>query len=542
MFRHIILELMPIDTVSGHFDVQMGRPTKELYSMVVLLLLMEFKDWTKQEALDAYSFHMDIHYALNLEPVTHDISMRTMERYIDLFEKDELAKTIMAEVTVRLVDILEIKIDKQRLDSTHIFSDMASFGRTRLMGVAIKRFLTQLNRHDPKAYESLDKQLCDRYATSVHQLFGDVKKDGESRRLLRQQVAEDMYMFVRRFGKDKSYADRSTYKALERIFYEQCDVREDKVQIKKKTGGNVTQNPSDPDATCDGYKGQGYQVQISETCHPQNDVQIITCAIPQTAVELDTTATSKVLDNLQETGFLPKELFADTHYCSDENYLDAADRDVELVGPVQSNGPIEKDVDSLNVDDFNIDEQTEEVICCPASNKPAWSIHNKQTGKTKTIMPTSTCSQCEFRNECPVEKCRDGYCLGHTAKKRRLAGRRREENTDVFRKRYRIRGGIEGTNSGLKRKTGLGRLRVRGRPRVFHSILLKIIGWNILRASACAKMREIVYERANMTIFRLVFAFLRKMLVDQTVRRRPEKGFSVGLRQFAEFSRFYTAA
>ena len=73
-----------------------------------------------------------------------------------------------------------------------------------------------------------------------------------------------------------------------------------------------------------------------------------------------------------------------------------------------------------------------------------------------------------------VDECRDGYCLHHTAKKRRLAGRRREENTQAFRERYRIHGGIEGTNSGLKRKTGLGRVRVRDRPRVFHAIYLKI--------------------------------------------------------------------
>jgi len=41
VFRHIILELMPVDTVSGHFDPTMGRPSKELYSMAGLLLLME---------------------------------------------------------------------------------------------------------------------------------------------------------------------------------------------------------------------------------------------------------------------------------------------------------------------------------------------------------------------------------------------------------------------------------------------------------------------------------------------------------------------
>ena len=542
VFRHIILELMPVETISGHFDPAMGRPTKELYSMAGLLLIKEFMDWTKDEALDAYSFRMDIHYALNLEPVTHDLSMRTLERYIGLFEKDELAGAIMSEITVKLVDLLDINIDKQRLDSTHVFSDMASFGRTRLMGVAIKRFLTQLKRHDPKAYELLDEQLRRRYAPGVNQLFGDTGKDGESRRLLRRQVAEDMYLLIRRFAEMAEHAGRDTYKSMERIFYEQCEVHEEKVCIKKKTGGNVMQNPSDPGATYDGHKGPGYQVQLSETCHPDNEAQLITCALPQTAVEPDTTATSEVLDSLEESGLLPQEMFADTHYCSDENIQAAANRGVELVGPVQCGGLINKDVDQLNVDDFDVDEQTEEVVCCPAGHKPASSIHDKQTGQTKTVMPSSACSQCEFHKECPVEKCRDGYCLYHTAKQRRLAGRRREEATDVFRERYRIRGGIEGTNSGLKRRTGLGRLRVRGQPRVFGSILLKVTGWNILRAAACAKMREIVYARANVVAFWLNFALLRWAKIPGSVRISRRIQILVYVQWFEGFSKLSKAA
>ncbi len=542
VFRHVILELMPVETISGHFDPAMGRPTKELYSMAGLLLIKEFMDWTKDEALDAYSFRMDIHYALNLEPVTHDISMRTLERYINLFEDDDLAKSVMLEITVTLVGLLELNIDKQRLDSTHIFSDMASFGRTRLMGVAIKRFLTQLKRHDPKAYELLDEQLRKRYAPGVNQLFADTKKDSESRRLLRQQVAEDMYLLIRRFADTAEHTGRDSYKAMERIFYEQCEVHEEKVCVKKKTGGNVIQNPSDLDATYDGHKGPGYQVQISETCHPENETQLITCALPQTAVEPDTTAISEVLDSLEESELLPREMFADTHYCSDENVQAATNRGVELVGPVQCGSLIDKDVVRLNVDDFDIDEQTEEVVCCPAGHKPVSSIHDKQTGKTKTVMPSSTCSQCEFRKECPVEKCRDGYCLYHTAKQRRLAGRRREENTDVFRDRYRIRGGIEGTNSGLKRKTGLGQLRVRGRPAVFHSILLKITGWNILRASVCVKIREIVYARANASVFWLNFVFLRMSMLAESVYVSRSKQILVYVQQFEGFSKLNNAA
>ena len=177
VFRHVILELMPVNILSGHYSPDMGRPTKELYSMAGLIFMMEFFNWKKPEALNAYSFHMDVHYALNMEPVAHDLAIRTLERFIVFFEKDDLAKQIMHDVTIKLAELLEINIDKQRLDSTHIFSDMASFGRTRLMGVAIKRLLTQVLRGDPSAYDALPVSLRQRSSPSVHQMIGYTGKD-----------------------------------------------------------------------------------------------------------------------------------------------------------------------------------------------------------------------------------------------------------------------------------------------------------------------------------------------------------------------------
>ena len=545
IFRHVILELMPVDAISKHFDPVMGRPTKELYSMAGLLLIQEFMDWTKDEALDAYSFSMNVHYALNLEPVTHDISKRTLERYMRLCEENGVAKATMDAITVKLVEVLGIRIDKQRLDSTHIFSDMASFGRTRLMGVAIKRFLTQVIRHNKQDYHALDEQLRRRYAPGVNQLFADTKKDSESRRLLRRQVAEDMYYLIQRFADVDEYTRKDTYKALDRIFYEQCEVHEDKVCVKDKTGGNVMQNPSDPGATYDGHKGPGYQAQISETCHPDNEVQLITCAIPQTAAEPDAGSVEEVLDDLEGNSLLPGEMFSDTLYNSDENVQLAEERGVELVGPVPSGSAKSKGSDEyerLNIDDFDVDEATHEVVCCPAGYAPESSEHNSETGRTKTVMPDSACGPCEFREQCPVKKGRAGYCLEHTAKERRLAGRRRETATEVFKERYRIRGGIEGTNSGLKRRTGLGQLRVRGRPAVFHAIYLKIAGWNILRASVCAKIREIVWERANMAAFWLNFGFLRWAKTLGSVPASLKKQIRLHLQQLDSIPKLSKAA
>lgn len=516
VFRHVILALMPVDVLGGAFDPRMGRPTKELYSMAGLLVIKAFMNWTEEEAVTAYRFRLDVHYALNLDPKAQDLSVRTLERYARLFVEHDLAGRVMHEVTETLVRECGIRVDQQRLDSTHVFSDMASFGRTRMMGVTVKRFLTQLKRHDRLAYQALDEALRQRYAPAVHQLFGGRGQDAPQRRRQRQQVAEDMYALIRRFADDPRHAQRPTYKMLEQVFYEQCQVQEEQVTVIAKTGGRVVQNPSDPEATYDGHKGPGYQVQIAETCHPANEVQLISAALPQTAADSDTAALPQVLDQLEESKRLPGSLLADALYGSDENVEEAARRGVELVAPTRE-GARQADAtdDALSLDDFLIDEATETVQQCPAGHAPQASVFDPRRGQTTTTMAAQVCSSCALRARCPVRRGRKGYRLKHTAKQRRLATRRREEQTPAFRQRYRLRSGIEATHSGIKRRTGLGRLRVRGQPRVFSETLLRLAGWNILRASVCTILRRRVAARAKTAFAGACFAHFSALIRHQ---------------------------
>ena len=62
-----------------------------------------------------------------------------------------------------------------------------------------------------------------------------------------------------------------------------------------------------------------------------------------------------------------------------------------------------------------------------------------------------------------------------------LARRRRYQQTEAFRERYATRAGVEGTNSELKRKHGMGRLRVRGAKRVRLAVRLKALACNVKR-------------------------------------------------------------
>jgi len=498
VFRHALLEVMPVGELAENFSRELGAPTKELYSMAGLVFLADFFGWTAQEAVEAYIFRSDVQYALNLEPgVT--VSTRTVERYQKLFREDELATRIFHDVTTRLAELLELDISCQRLDSTHVFSHMASFGRTKLMAVAIKRFLTQVRRHDPELYAALPEEFRRRYEPAESQLCS-AAKDAEARQRSRQQAAEDLLWVIERFANCAAMTGRSTYKALITIFSQQCAVSAGKVVVKAKTGGDCMQNPSDLDATYNAHKGQGYQTQLAETCSPENEVQLITGALPQSAAEPDGGAVVPMLDQLKESKLLPEVMLADTLYGGDENVQAAEDRGVELVAPIPGREP-EIDPATLTLDDFAVDERTGRVEACPQGHTPLVVERNEEAGTTRIEMAPEVCGGCPFRNACPIHKTRDGrYTLEFTDTAHRLAGRRREQETPVFRERYARRSGIESTNSGLKNRLGLKRLRVRGRGSVFRVILHKVAGWNVLRAAAAQKMRAWVSGQVAQTL------------------------------------------
>ena len=67
IFRRVILEIMPVDTIAGKFSESEGRPTKELYSMAGLVFIMQFHNWTIDQAAEEYMFNLGVQYALNLE-------------------------------------------------------------------------------------------------------------------------------------------------------------------------------------------------------------------------------------------------------------------------------------------------------------------------------------------------------------------------------------------------------------------------------------------------------------------------------------------
>ncbi len=484
VFRARILHLMPVQQIAEQFHPTLGCPTKELYGMAGAIFLKELFHLTIDQAVRRYLTDLGWQYALNVAPLEASMSHATLERYMKLFAENDWAADIFQAVSTALIEALELNVRAQRLDSTHVFSDMAVLGRSRLMGVAISRFLAQLRRHHRDLYDKLPPEIAQRYARSKAQMFADWQGPKDA---LRQNVAEQLLWLVEQFADQPDVAARTTYKNLRRVLEEQCDLTAEAAPLKKKVSGDVMQNPSDPDATYDGHKGPGYQAQIAETCSPDNDVQLITAVDVEPAHASDQEALAPMLDQLGRQDRLPETLYADSHYGRDANVTAAEGKGVDLQSPVGGTAP-QNPLD-LTVDDFAIDESTEAVQRCPAGHVPDSSVHDPKTGRTVTVMPASACEGCAFLTQCPVTQRRRGYVLNHTALQRRSAARRAEQSTEPFRAGYRIRAGGESVNSGLKRKTGLARLRTRGLARMRMGVTLRCAGWNFLQAVRALKAR-----------------------------------------------------
>jgi hypothetical protein len=419
---------------------------------------------------------------------------------------DDSARKIFNDASDKLALAYKVDTRLQRLDSVHIFSNMAQLGRVRLLSRVITIFLKNLKRHHKEEYN--DPDLLDikfRYEKDKDShYFGNVKPSGSQKRL--EDVARDLYILIDRFQGSEEIKSMYSYKTMERVFKEHCYVEHNEVIVKSSTEipSDSLQNPSDCDATYDGHKGQGYQVQIMETYSrkdmsdesEENKLNLLTYVELEPAHKHDSGALEPALEDVSERDLLPEQLSADTLYGSESNREKSKEYGVELVAPVPGKKP-EKD---LTV--FEFDKETCEIKSCPAGHSPQEIKHNK--GSETSIFPAETCSICPLRESCPAKPGKRGYLLNYRIQEAKLTILRQYEQSDEFKDKYRYRSGIEATNSRYIHMTGARRLRYRGLYRMAFAARLKALGINIFRAAKYVRQQG--ESTSNLTNIELEFA------------------------------------
>jgi hypothetical protein len=493
LFRaHILCEL-PVNKVAPFFSETFGRPTKELYTALGALLLQQVHDLTDEETVSQLAFNLQWHYALDIVEESDEakyVCPKTLWSLRDLVIENHLDELLFERSVEVLARVFHVDTSAQRIDSVHIKSNMRRLGRIGIFVKSIHTFLINLKRHHQELFEALAQDLVERYLQDKALSCFSLIKPSEAQKTL-ETVSGDLFHLVQRFADHAQVSSMYSYATMVQVLKEHCEIKEEQgapaqitVKASREIPSDSLQNPSDPDATYDGHKGQGYQVQVMETYCTNADEQerektlnLITHVEVQRACESDAHALIPALASTVERGLAPTQVLADSLYGSDENSEKAEAMGVEVISPTMG---AEKD-ETLSLSEFSLSEKGK-IMACPQGHTPVKVKHKKH--RYTVAFDSSHCMHCPLREACPVKPGKKHHYLRYEDKTMRIATRRAKEHTPEFKDKYRWRAGIEATMSEYDRTTGVKRVRVRGFPAVRYCAILKAIGVNLFRATA----------------------------------------------------------
>lgn len=498
-FRTKALPLIDERAFSHLYDAGNGRPNFPVQTLIGLLVIKEMFDLTDDETLFNLEFHLAYQVALALDPGDAHTCQKTLHNFRRRLILSDADKLLFQTVTDKILKALGVDVSKQRLDSTHIVSNIARLTRLGLFCETIRVFLAALKKDFSRHFKAIPESLRKRYLKDdgTPTRFGDAKSDESRRRL--SVCARDVYRLVDRFRGCKDVRKLEAYSLLERLLAEQCeitrtpkggddgdaDISEPGVPVEVKESEKISsdslQSPHDPDATYSGHKGKGYEVQVAETHGNEKVPEIITHVEVTRSCDSDARATIPTLDALAAREIQPEEMVADTTYCSTDNVIEAAVKGTEIVGPVPGTASDTMPEDRLGKGDFLVDPNGEGPSTCVGGQTATTTVRSA-SGILRAYFDGAACAKCPFSSMCVARTLKDGTrVLTTTVRQATLEARRAYENGEEFKERYAARSGIERTNSELKRGHGLGHLRVRRQPRVQLAVYLKALACNVKR-------------------------------------------------------------
>jgi hypothetical protein len=475
-----------------------GRPNFSVARLLGLCLLQELNNLSDQQALDTFSFDIRWRYALDVSDEEDYLSRRSLVEFRRrLAAKDpemKLVRNVFDNIRDSAIKKLGLSASNQRLDSTHIISNIRVRGRLALFSNTLTLFLKSL---DESQFSIIPKAIQQWHSSESEGWFG---LGPAEQKVKLDKLAQYLYELIVIFDKDNEIKSSEPYQLLNRLFSEQCeftdsypsDEQSSKIQVKKKSEGETLQSPYDPDASY-GHKGAGYSVHIAETCNNSEKTEIITDYEVHGAARSDIGKALSVIERLDAAGLKPETLFADGGYPSVPSALKVIEQHIEFIAPVNrsrlADDIIGRDLFQFDPDGF--------ATGCPMGHSPIdhriLSGNNTTRRSLHAIFDGDICRSCKMLDQCPVRTpnhrtrgCQPRDTVGAFRLEITPEIRLRDQmysiqQTSEWKDRYKIRSGIEATNSELKRSYGLGRLRVRRAAKVCFAVACKVIACNIKR-------------------------------------------------------------
>lgn len=264
-----------------------------------------------------------------------DFEIRSLYYYRERLSKYNVKKGInlLEKAFEKIADAqivdLKVRTGMQRMDSTQIASNIASASRLQLLVEAVQQVKRILNAADrsrlAKTFAPYIKDSAGHYTYRV--------KGKEAVREHLQQIGQTIHALLQDLK--GAYAAELAYQVLERVFAENFNLLETGLCAKENTEITSTclQSVDDLEATYR-TKGtghyKGYVANISETCDPENEIQLITkVQVAPNNVE-DGQLLAEALPNLKERTSI-ETMITDGWYGSEVSDEALREQEVNLI-------------------------------------------------------------------------------------------------------------------------------------------------------------------------------------------------------------------
>jgi len=463
-----------------------SRPNIPVNVLVGLEYLKAGNGWTDEEMFDEFGYNTQVRYALgyrqlgdgDFEPRTlyyfrERLSRFMQEKVINLLEK------AFEQVTDEQLKAFKLKTGKQRMDSTQIASNIREMGRLQLLVEVLQRVHRMLTEEDQVRHEeAFSSYLIGHAGQYVYHLKGEetsehLQKIGN----LMQRLVEELY---------DTYKEEPVYMVLCRVFTEHFRMEEKTVKTKlgKELSASSLQSPDDLEATYrqkNKKSHKGYVANITETCDPENELQLITKVQVASNNIDDAQMLIEALPDLKErTGI--DTLYTDGGYGSSEADDNLQKQEVEQI-QTAIRGRIPSS-EKLNLVDFKIKQSQSgkpTQITCPKEQTVEVLASSQKKGFVAHF-DDKVCENCPLLEKCPVQRGKRDtrFHLRFTQNQVNMSQRRQRSLIHQEEGRN-LRAAVESTVRQVKHPFPAGKLPVRGRFRVTCMVVGSAMTANIRR-------------------------------------------------------------
>ena len=433
-----------------------SRPNAPINAMVASLILMYRNTWTYEELFKNIQFNLLVRVALGLDsleemPFCQATLFNFQNRLTAHFAEtgENLLEQVFDRLTEKQLKELKVKTSIQRTDSLAAASNIRNYTRLQLLVELLLRIWRVLTEEDKARFK-------EQFEPYVHKTSGQYIYS-----LQASDIPHELEKLARLYhwidlNLKASYPTVDIFNTFERVYAEHFTVGEEKVEIKPpdRLSSSSVQSPDDLDAVYRNKGGKqirGQGINVVETAHPENQVNLITDVAVYPLNRDDSAVLHERLEGIKHKTPEVEELHADGAYGSTDNDEKCAKQGVTLV-QTGIRGP--KPAVRMSIE--HTSENLYAVSC------PGQAVSSTPSGKKhKAVFDLSVCTDCALRDRCPSSTRKD-HRVWYFTHEHYLALKRQQVIHTLPEERKRLRNNVEATVNEFVCKMYRNKLKVRG--------------------------------------------------------------------------------